>query len=83
MTLDIKARAKGARHLPAGARGLHARLRWALRNPQLHLGIIVLVPTLLWYVVLQAGPVLEAFWFALYHVELTSLRSWKIGRAHV
>jgi ABC-type sugar transport system permease subunit len=76
MTLDIKARAKGAKHLPAGARGLRARLRWALRNRQLHLGIIVLVPTLLWYIVLQAGPVLEAFWFALYHVELTSLRSW-------
>lgn len=76
MTLDTKAQARVGGRLPSRSRNLGARLRWALRNPQLHLGLVVLVPTILWYVVLQLGPVLEAFWFALYHVELTGLTSW-------
>ena len=76
MTPDTNAQARVDSRSPARSRNPGTRLRWAFRNPQLHLGLVVLVPTLLWYVVLQLGPVLEAFWFALYHVELSNLSSW-------
>ena len=63
-------------HLPGRLRGVRAWLGRAMRNRQLHLGVVVLVPTLLWYAVLQAGTVLEAIWFALFHVDLWALSSW-------
>jgi len=65
-----------AEEAPLRSRSRASVVRRALRNPQLQLGIVVLAPTLLWYFVLQVAPVLEAFWFALYHVQLLDLSSW-------
>jgi multiple sugar transport system permease protein len=77
MTLDSGTRIKPGEHVLTEARGPLAGLLRTLRNPRFRLGAIVLVPTLLWYLVLQVGPVFEAFWFALYHIEFMDLPSWK------
>ncbi len=58
------------------SRSWGAKLRRAARNPQLHLGLIVLVPTLIWYIVLELGPVIETVWFTLYHVDISGVSSW-------
>jgi ABC-type sugar transport system permease subunit len=39
-------------------------------RPQFWFGAAVLVPTMIWYVVFQFGPVLESFWFSLVFVRL-------------
>jgi len=57
-------------------RGWGTRLwRWA-HNPRVQLGVIVLVPTVLWFVVLQFAPIVEAMWFAFFHVDLTNMSLW-------
>jgi multiple sugar transport system permease protein len=61
---------------PVRSRGWGAPVRRALRNPQLWLGVVVLVPTMLWYIILQAGPILEAIWFAVFHVDVANMASW-------
>jgi multiple sugar transport system permease protein len=76
MSLKVKAQTTTESDVPLGSRRLRAWVRAALRNPQLHLGLVVLVPTLLWYIVLQVGPILEALWFTFYHVDLSDLSSW-------
>src|SRR5205807_3812080 len=45
-------------------------------NPRLWLGIAVLVPTIMWYIVLVLGPILEAFWFSVFHVDIANMSSW-------
>jgi ABC-type sugar transport system permease subunit len=76
MIPTFDARPAPEERLPARPRAWGRRMRRAARNPQLWLGIVVLVPTLLWYIVLQAGPVLEAFWFAVFHVDIANMASW-------
>ncbi len=51
-------------------------VRRVVHNPRLWLGAVVLVPTLLWYVVLEVGPIVEAFWFSLFHVNIADISSW-------
>jgi ABC-type sugar transport system permease subunit len=59
--------------MPSYRRGGHATLRSALRKPQFWLGLAVLTPTLVWYVLFQFGPVLESFFFSLVFVRLLHL----------
>ncbi len=74
MAVKARKKADGYPQIPSLSWG--DVLRRALRNPQLHLGIIVLVPTLIWYVVLELGPVVETIWFTLYHVDISGVSSW-------
>ncbi len=46
------------------------------RNPRVRLGLTVLVPTVVWFVVLQFAPIVEAMWFAFFHVDLTNMSLW-------
>lgn len=47
-----------------------------VRNPRVRLGLVVLVPTVVWFVVLQFAPIIEAMWFAFFHVDLTNMSLW-------
>lgn len=62
--------------IPAPPRARGRQLRRAARNPQLWLALVVLVPTILWYLVMEAGPILEAIWFSIVRVHLSDVSSW-------
>lgn len=62
--------------IPARRHDWGRRLRRVARNSQLWLGLTVLVPTILWYLAMEAGPILEAFWFAVFHVDISNVSSW-------
>ncbi len=74
MTADMQARAE--RHMPVGTQSWGAVLRRTVRNPKLWLATIVLVPTILWYIAMVVGPILEAFWLALFHVDIANMGTW-------
>jgi len=76
MTPQIEARAVSDSHQPPRSPEWGRWLWRAVRNQQLWLGAIVLVPTLVWYVVIQVSPILEAFWFAVFHVDVANMVSW-------
>jgi len=76
MTLDLEARSGSEKASTADAGNWGVRLRRAARNPQLQLGVLVLVPTIIWYLIMEAGPILEAFWFAVFHVDIANMSSW-------
>jgi len=61
---------------PARAQGWGASLWRGAPNPRAKLAVIVLVPTIVWFVVLQFGPIVEAMWFAFFHVDLTNMSLW-------
>jgi ABC-type sugar transport system permease subunit len=48
-------------------------LRRTVRQPQFWFGTAVLVPTLLWYLIFQFGPVLESFYFSVIFVRILDL----------
>ncbi len=61
---------------PVHARGWGATLWRRAHSPRARLGLIVLVPTVVWFVVLQFAPIVEAMWFAFFHVDLTNMSLW-------
>jgi len=61
---------------PARAQGWGATLWRRAHNPRARLAVIVLVPTIIWFVVLQFAPIFEAMWFAFFHVDLANMSLW-------
>lgn len=55
------------------ARSRRSWLRRAVRTPQFWFGGAVLAPTLVWYALLQFGPLLEAFYFSVIAVRILNL----------
>jgi ABC-type sugar transport system permease subunit len=76
MTPDKESHAVPGGRLRVRFRGWDAFVRRAARHPRLWLGLIVLVPTLLWYMVMQLGPILEVGWLAVFRVYLPDVTSW-------